>query len=156
MRKFLAITLAAVLAVFTCYEIDTYIHPRPAKAASTFGPIACAQQPVPVSITASTQVITAGGPNVYIYICAYQLGTGGTAETASVVEGTGTTCGTNTKAVIGGTTAAAGMPIGVSPLQLGGGVGYIAKTAVAGDNVCILVSSTATVSGVFAWDSATF
>lgn len=141
MRKYLAITLAALLGASGMWLAT----PRPVSAQATFAPFQCANN-FAISGTASLQLVTANDASSFIYVCAFMVGTPGTAESGSLVEGTGTTCATNTKAVIGNTTSA-GFPIGASPVQAGGGVGFIAKTQVAGDNLCLLVSSTAAIGG---------
>jgi hypothetical protein len=77
------------------------------------------------------------------------------ADVFSVVEGTGSTCGTNTAAVIGGTTGATGISLGAAgTFTMGSGTGAIAKTAVAGDNVCILRTTAGPLSGVVSWTTA--
>jgi len=149
MRKAIAVVLSAILAVFVCYETDTYLHPRPAKAASQFANIVCDGY-TPVSAAADTQVITAGGSNNFVYICSYNLASG-VADNWSIVEGTGSTCGTNTKALVGATTAAAGIQFTATTggsVNYGGGTGAVTKTTVAGNNVCILRSTAGPLSGV--------
>lgn len=144
LRQFL-LGLSALLAVALVAILAGTIS-RPSQAQSTFAPFQC-NSSAPISQIASAQLITANNSSMFTYICSIEYATGGTAQTGSLVEGTGTTCGTNTAALMGGTTAAAGGPISSSPVQIGGGVGYILKTATAGDNVCLLQSSTARTGG---------
>lgn len=123
------------------------LTPKSKASPSTFAIIAC-DNFKPISITANTQVITAGGPNNFIYICSYNLNSSA-AITVSIVEGTGTTCATNPLAVVGNSTATNGLSFAVNgTINYGGGTGAVAKTAVAGDNVCILTSAAGTVAGV--------
>lgn len=155
-QRLLCVAIGAMLSVFVGYVTDTYVHPRPAKAApSTFAVIAC-DQTVPVSIAANTQIITAGNANMFIYICSYNVNAVA-ADVFSIVEGTGTTCATNTKAVVGATTAAAGLSLAATgSINYGGGTGFVARTVVAGDNVCILVTTAGPLSGVVGWTSAPY
>lgn len=143
MKKYLPLLLIIPIALGIASVWLT--SPKPVAAQATFGPFQCSNN-FAISGTASLQLVTAADTSSFIYICAFMVGTPGTAESGSVVEGTGTTCATNTKAVIGATTSA-GFPIGASPVQQGGGVGFIAKTQVAGDNLCLLVSGAAAIGG---------
>lgn len=143
---------AAVMIVFiicACTAIGVKVAtPSPATAApSSFATILC-DNFTPVSTAADVIVITAGGPNNFIYICSYNL-VAGTGDNFSIVEGTGALCVTGTKAMVGGTTAATGMFIAANGvLSYGSGTGAVAKTTVAGNNVCILRSSVGPLAGV--------
>ena len=71
-----------------------------------------------------------------------------TAQNIALVEGTGTTCGTGTAGMAGGTTAATGWNFAAnSGLVKGAGSNWVFKTATAADNVCLLLSSTGQTSG---------
>jgi len=95
----------------------------------------------PISVTASTQ----------IYVCSLNL-IAGVADNVALVEGTGTTCGTGTAGIAGGSTAATGWNFAANGgLTLGNGIGIIARTATAADNVCLLVSGSGQVSGNIVW-----
>src|SRR5215467_8070593 len=112
MRKVVAIILSAILAVFVCYETDTYLHPRPARAASQFANSICDNY-TPVSvISANTRIVLAGNSNMFVYICGYNLNSSA-AITFSIVEGTGATCGTGTAGMVGGATAAGGLSLAI-------------------------------------------
>lgn len=103
---------------------------------------------VNISLTASTQLIT-GTSGKQTYICGGTIFSQ-TAETAALVEGTGTTCGTSTAGMSGGTTAGTGWGFGAtSPwaIQIPNTGGFAYKTATAADNVCLLVSGSGQVSG---------
>lgn len=151
-----AICLGIALILGINIASDLWVHPRPTHAQSNFAPFVCINS-LPISQTANATIIPAGSTNTYTYICSISYGTGGTAETGSVVEGTGAACVTTVNnALIGGTTAAAGGPIGSSPVQVGGGVGFILKTKVAGDNVCLFVSGAAQVGGYVTYAYNTF
>jgi len=104
----------------------------------------------PVSITANTQILT-GVAAKQTYICSINLIVSA-ADNVALVEGTGTTCGTGTAGMAGGATAATGWNFAANGgLAHGTGHGAIARTATAADNVCLLVSGTAQVSGVISW-----
>lgn len=152
MKKAIAVLISAVLAVFVCYEADTYIHPRPARAASQFANIICDNfTPVSIAGAVNTRVVLAGNANMFVYVCSYNLNASA-ALTFSIVEGTGATCGTGTLAMVGGTTAAAGPSLGIAgTINFGGGSGPVTKTAVAGDSVCIFPSAGGTLAGVVGW-----
>lgn len=99
-----------------------------------------------ISLTASGQLIT-GTASKQTYICALDLVTA-TAQNIALVEGTGTTCGTGTAGMAGGTTAATGWNFAAnSGLVKGAGSNWVFKTATAADNVCLLLSSTGQTSG---------
>jgi len=149
-----SLTFAAALWV----ALWTTFNPPPPPtvyAASSFAPIVC-DQFKPVSSASSLQVVTAGNGNMFIYICTVSFGSIG-GSTFSVVEGTGTTCATNIAAVMGGTTAATGYGLPANGyMNNGSGTGAIAKTAVAGDNVCIIMAGTGPLAGVVGWTTAPF
>lgn len=123
------------------------IPPQPVAGQGTFAPFQC-NASVAVSSASSVQVVTAANSNSFVYVCAMSLGSIAGSD-FSIVEGTGTTCATNTAALAGGTTAATGYGLAAngSPIQDGGGVGYILKTKTAGDNVCLIVSGTGPLAG---------
>jgi hypothetical protein len=103
-----------------------------------------------VSITANTRIIT-GTSSKQTYICAINLIVS-TADNVALVEGTGSTCGTSTAGMAGGSTAATGWNFAAnSGLTLGSGTGAVVRTATAADDVCLLVSSGAQVSGSVMW-----
>jgi hypothetical protein len=148
-RRLTAIALSLALLLSGVYTA-VLLSPR-AHAQSTYAPFQCTvDTPIASAAAGQLQLVTAGNANMFIYICALSLGTGGTAGTGSIVEGTGTTCQTNTAAVIGGTTASPGLPIGSSPVQTGSGIGYVAKTKVAGDNICLYSATATNFAGVIA------
>ena len=140
------------------------------KAAST-GPVAtdpalvvsvspnslgCAGMPItsttstPISITASTQIIN-GTSAKQIYICSINL-IASAADNVAIVEGTGTTCTTGVAGIAGGSTAATGWNLAANGgLAWGNGQGVIARTATAANDVCLLVSDGAQVSGSVVW-----
>jgi len=106
-----------------------------------------------VNLTASAQLLTGTAGQVF-YFCSLNLVVGA-ADNVAAVEGTGTTCATATLAVpgtSGGATAATGWNFAANGgIALGNGLGAIGQTAVAGDNVCLLVSSGAQVSGGYSY-----
>jgi hypothetical protein len=83
-------------------------------------------------------IIAHGAAGQKIFICAIIAG-GSASSNFSLVEGTGTTCGTNTRAMLGSTVAANGIPIGSTTLSATATFPFI-STDVAGNAVCIFVS----------------
>lgn len=120
--------------------------------------LGCAGQKVtttnfkPVSITTGTQLIT-GTAAQNVYICSIDLVVGA-ADNVALVEGTGTVCATGIAGMAGGTTAATGWNFAANGgLTKGDGFHAQYKTATQADNVCLLVSGAAQVSGSLTWVS---
>lgn len=150
-------TLAAMIMIAAMVGAGMEIlhNPRPAKAASQFANIVC-DNFTPVSTAADVQVIAAGSANMFIYICSYNFNAVA-ADVFSIVEGTGAVCVTGTKAMVGATTAAAGLSLGTAgSINYGGGTGAVTKTTVAGNNVCILRTTAGPLSGVIGWTQMSF
>lgn len=153
MRRLLAISLSLALLLSGVYTASLFA-PRRTSAQTTFGVYQCASS-VAVSSASSVQIITAANVNMRIAICSVSLGSIG-GSSFSIVEGTGTTCGTNTVAMAGGTTAAAGWGIAAngSPVQFGGGIGPVVATKTVGDNVCLIIAGTGPLAGVVSFGQA--
>jgi hypothetical protein len=99
-----------------------------------------------ISLTTNTQIIT-GTASKQTYICSINIVVAA-ATNVAIVEGTGSTCGTGTAGMAGGSTAATGWNFAANGgLTLGNGDSWVIKTATAADNVCILVSAANQVSG---------
>jgi hypothetical protein len=157
MKKTLFVLGCALLGFVLGLAILFTFEPVPeAHAASQFATIVC-DNFKPFSVSANTQLITAGNGNMFIYICSATLSNGNAAaQPVSIVEGTGTTCATNTAGVIGNSTAAGGVALAINGTATpGSGVGAIARTAVAGDNVCLFTAA-GPIGGVIAWTTAPF
>lgn len=104
------------------------------------------RQSAVISQTASAQLIAASAGN-YTYICSIDL-VSATAQNIALVEGTGTTCGTSTQGIAGGTTAATGWNlIAGAILVKGDGNAWVFKSNAKATNLCLLQSSTGQVSG---------
>lgn len=97
---------------------------------------------LPINQTASTDLHTFTN---HIYICGITLVTA-TAQNISVVAGTGTTCGTSTEAMIGGTTAS--MAFAANGGMSSMGFQPTEESTGTGQHLCVLQSSTGNVSGV--------
>jgi hypothetical protein len=96
---------------------------------------------------AANAVIITGQPGRRIFLCHYTV-VGADAENLSWVEGTGSTCGTSTLAVVGGATAANGMNFAANGgVQAGDGASWIAVTAVPGNTLCLFQSGVGRVAG---------
>ena len=151
----LAVVFVIGLTLVDSIRIPVFWHPRPVHAASSFATIVC-DNFSPYSSAASAQAIAAGGANNFIYVCNFGFGSIG-GSSFSIVEGTGTTCATNTKAMFGGTTAATGAGLAANAtFEEGSGVGAVLKTQVAGDNVCVISSGTGPLAGNFASTQAPY
>lgn len=101
---------------------------------------------VAISQTASTKLISAASSKKN-YLCNLVI-VAGAAEIVGMVEGTGSTCGTGTAALIGSTTAANSMSfLANGGVSLMGGVGGIIKSAGANVDVCLMQSGSNRVSG---------
>lgn len=101
---------------------------------------------IAISQTANT-VLLAAQPGGRMLICTIFV-VGADAENLSLVEGTGTTCGTNTAAIIGGTTAANGPNFGANAgwVETNGGH-LVALQNNFGTDLCLLQSGSGRVSG---------
>lgn len=106
----------------------------------------------PISITSGTAIV-AGVSSTKVYICAIDLVVSA-ADNVALVEGTTVTtpCDTSTAGMAGGTTAATGWNLAANGgLTKGNGAGLLYITATAADNVCLLVSGAAQVSGAITY-----
>ena len=105
---------------------------------------------LPISQTTSTQLIT-GTASKKLYLCSlYVVATG--AEAISFVAGTGSVCATNTVAVIGGTTAVAGLGLAANGvLPMGDGGFSLAATTVNADNLCLFQDGSDRLGGVLTY-----
>lgn len=104
-----------------------------------------------INLTASGQLATAL-VNQTIYVCYLQFALSAVADNVALVEGTGSTCATNTAGMAGGATAATGWNLPASGQITSGQIlSWAFKTASLGDNVCLLASSAAQISGVMVY-----
>ena len=104
--------------------------------------------PVVINATGSVQIVT-GTAAKQTYITFLQFAINGTADNIALVEGTGTTCGASTTGMAGGSTAATGWNLLANgSVTSSNGGWWVFKTATTGDNVCLLASSGAQISGV--------
>lgn len=102
-----------------------------------------------ISQTTSTDVKTFTN---FGYICSVILFSA-TAQSISVIEGTGTVCATNTAALIGGTSASLALAINGS-FSAVAGMPWL-KTQTTAHHLCVLQSSTGNVSGIITWQDHT-
>jgi hypothetical protein len=101
----------------------------------------------------SNQLLVSGTASKKIYICSINIVVAA-ATNVALVEGTTTTnaCDTGTAGMAGGATAATGWNFAANGgLAQGAGMGAIAITATAADNVCLFASAANQVSGVISW-----
>lgn len=105
---------------------------------------------VPISQTGNTRLV-AGTPGKINYICSMLVVTAD-AEDLSLVEGTGSNCGTNTSAIIGGTTAAGGPNFAAGGgFALANGGATVASGSNKGYDVCLLQSGNGQQGGVLTY-----
>jgi len=104
----------------------------------------------PISLTASTQIIT-GTSSVKVYICHIHLVVAA-ATNVALVEGTGSVCATNIAGMAGGSTAATGWNFAAnSGIALGNGKVSVMQAAANAANVCLLLSAANQTSGTVKW-----
>lgn len=105
---------------------------------------------VPISQTASTVLVSASASN-RIYVCSLTL-IAGAAEIVNLIQGTGSTCGTSTDAIIGSTTVGNGLSFAANGgITLGSGLGTVARGPNTNEDVCLSQSTTSRVSGVMTY-----
>lgn len=150
MKQVISISLAVILL----FCLFSYNRPETTHAAYVLGTPVCDNWK-PINTTANVQLITASAGQ-FVYICSINIVVGA-ADNVALVEGTGATCGTGTAGMMGGATAATGWNFGANGgIAHGSGFGAVAKTATAGDNVCLLVSAAAQASGSVSWTALSF
>lgn len=99
-----------------------------------------------ISQTATSRLVV-GMEGKRIFVC-YARFVAAVAEIVSFTEGTGSNCGTGTKAVSGSTTAANGESYAANGgTSAGNGIGTIAVTANPGSDLCLAQSGAQRVSG---------
>ena len=129
--------------------VNAYITNTPAVTISGAVVDACAasaKATALISLTASGRIIT-GTSSKKTYICSFDLITA-TAQNIALVEGTGSTCGTSTAGMAGGTTANTGWNFSANGgLVKGSGVATVFQAAVNDDDVCLLLSGSGQTSG---------
>lgn len=109
-----------------------------------------AKTTVPISQTANAKVISAASAKKN-YICSIAFN-GSDAENISIVEGTGTVCASSPAAILGGTTAAAGMNFAAGGgVSIGAGTGVVMNSVGTNVDVCIYQSGSGRVSGVLTY-----
>lgn len=109
-----------------------------------------AKATTPISQTASTRIVT-GTSAKKTYVCS-MLAVSSTGDTLNLIEGTGSTCGTGSAAVVGSTTAANGMTFSAGGGFGSGGGGYASLgTATNADDLCLTQSGSSRVAGYVTW-----
>lgn len=105
---------------------------------------------VGISQTADTQVVTNPG-GAHIHVCTFAIINAG-AQTASLVEGTGSTCATGTSNLYGQYNSGSG----TASFAANGGTNIVSSTVTlpmqkAGDNLCVVQSASNNVSGTITY-----
>lgn len=104
--------------------------------------------PVTINLTAGGTLIT-GTAAKQTYVCFIQFALSATADNVALVEGTGTVCATSIAGMAGGSTAATGWNLLANGSVTAGTMqNWAFKTTTLADNVCLLASSGAQISGV--------
>lgn len=138
MKKFLLATL--VVAFSVCAVAQTSDHADPCASAIRHKNVAL------INTTANAKLITGQG-GLKVYVCSINI-VEGAATNVAIVEGTGSTCGSNTAGMFGGATAATGWNFAANGgIAMGNGLGTLSFTATAADDVCIFVSAANQSSG---------
>lgn len=102
-----------------------------------------------INLAAATAIVIATGTTgKLVYVCDFDVSNGGAAN-LGIIEGTGGTCsGGTTAGVVGGTTAATGLQFAAnSGLAKGNGAAAVWATHNTGNNICLVPSTTAQISG---------
>lgn len=95
----------------------------------------------------ATAVLVSGTSSKKTYVCSIAI-IAGAAEIFNLTAGTGSTCGTNTVAVLGSTTAANGLSLAANGgITLGNGDAALAATTVNADDLCLQQSGSNRLSG---------
>lgn len=103
----------------------------------------------PISITTNTTTkIADATTSKKLYIC-YLFLTSAAADNVAIIEGTGSTCGSGTAGLVGGTTAANGLNFAANGgAALGNGRASVAATAATNTNLCLITSAATPLAGV--------
>lgn len=104
--------------------------------------------PFTIPTNTTTNILT-GTSAKKIYVCYWYTQTG-LANNIAIIEGTtGATCGSGTKALVGGTTAATGLLNAANSGQAMGNGGYtVMQTTVSNNDICVITSASGPLAGV--------
>lgn len=107
--------------------------------------------PINISSATSTQIIAISGTGGRTYICSMDIVVSA-ADNVALISGSGSNCASNQAGLAGGTTAATGWNFAANGgLTKGSGLGMVFKTVTTNNEVCLVTSSTAQVSGSISW-----
>lgn len=103
--------------------------------------------PINVATNANTKIVS-GTAAKKTYVCHLFLFSAA-ADNVGIVEGSGTNCGTSALGLIGGNTAATGINLMLNQgFESGTGTNAIAASTVNANDVCLITSTSAQLSGV--------
>ncbi len=109
-----------------------------------------AKSVLPISQATNTKLLVAVTGKI-LYVCSFAI-VAGDAENVSLLEGTGSTCGTGTAAIIGAATAANGPNLAANgALVMGDGSATIASGTHASYDVCLFQSASGRVAGAMTY-----
>lgn len=104
-----------------------------------------------MSTATTTQIIAISGTGGRTYICSLNIVVGA-ADNVALVSGSGTNCASNLAGLAGGTTAASGWNFAANGgIALGSGMGMVIKTTTTNNEVCLVTSASAQVSGTITY-----
>lgn len=104
-----------------------------------------------MSTSTTTQIIAISGTGGRTYICSINIIVGA-ADNVALISGSGTNCASNQAGLAGGTTAGSGWNFAANGgLTLGSGLGMVIKTATTNNEVCLVTSASAQVSGTITY-----
>jgi hypothetical protein len=104
-----------------------------------------------MSTATTTQIIAISGTSGRTYICGIHLVVGA-ADNVALISGSGTNCASNQAGLAGGTSAASGWNFAANGgLSWGSGFGLLFKTATTNNEVCLVTSAAAQVSGTITY-----
>lgn len=135
-------TAARCLRLFVAVLLAFLALPGAAAAQTT----ACPSNVGFTGLGAASVKLVTGSPGNRVYICGVIASAGAAAGTVSLIEGTGTNCATNPLAVVGTVAGSILLPIASPALALYSW-NALAKTQVAGNDLCIINATAGPVSG---------
>lgn len=125
----------------------SFARPTDGTNARVFDPCQVVAKSYKAFSQTATAVLVTGTSAKKTYICSIAI-IAGAAEIFNLTAGTGSTCGTNTVAVMGSTTAANGLSLAANGgLTLGNGGAALAATTVTADDLCLQQSGSNRLSG---------
>ena len=125
----------------------SFTRPTDGTNARVFDPCQVVAKSYKAFSQTATAVLVTGAASKKTYVCSISI-IAGAAEIFNLTAGTGSTCGTNTVAVMGSTTAANGLSLAANGgLTFGSGLASLAATTVNQDDLCLQQSGSNRLAG---------